>query len=83
MGSEMCIRDRSSAAQRVGRQDGGSGNFMHIEPNSFDDNFCPLSSKISIAYPGKETVGEPFLIGSNSIPVGFAAIGQPVSVCHQ
>ena len=56
---------------------------MHIDPNSFDDNFSPLSSKISISYPGKETVGEPFLIGSNSIPVGFAAIGQPVSVCHQ
>ena len=33
---------------------------MHIDPNSFEDNFSPLSSKISISYPGKETVGEPF-----------------------
>ncbi len=28
-------------------------------------------------------VGEPGLISSSSIPAGLAAIGQPVSVCHQ
>ena len=33
--------------------------------------------------PSAGTVGEPGLIGSCSIPMQFAAMGQPVSVCHQ
>ena len=35
------------------------------------------------SYPGTGTDGEPGLIGSVSSPRRLAAIGQPVSVCHQ
>ena len=44
---------------------------------------APRSSSTWTSYPGMTTLGDPALIGSGSRPRGLAAIGQPVSVCHQ
>ena len=43
----------------------------------------PSPSSTRTSYPGTATDGEPSLSGNGSSPRGFAAIGQPVSVCHQ
>jgi hypothetical protein len=36
-----------------------------------------------MSYPGTGFEGEPAFTGSGSMPRQLAAIGQPLSVCHQ
>jgi hypothetical protein len=59
------------------------GSFRQIAPSTPAGTGVPRSSRMSTAYPGTGTEGEPGLIGSTSIPMGSAAMGHPVSVCHQ
>ncbi len=54
-----------------------------MAPSTPGSTGAPCSSRTVTAYPGTGTDGEPGLIGSVSSPRGLAAIGQPVSVCHQ
>ncbi len=43
----------------------------------------PDSSSTCTFHPGTGFVGDPGFTGIGSMPIGLAAIGQPVSVCHQ
>ena len=54
-----------------------------MAPSTPGSTGAPFSSRTVTAYPGTGTDGEPGLIGSVSRPRRLAAIGQPVSVCHQ
>ena len=67
----------------MGKEPGGNGSFIEIAPKEPLSTSILSSDNTSILYPGIATVGEPFFIGKVSIPIGFAAIGHPVSVCHQ
>jgi hypothetical protein len=56
---------------------------MQMAPSVPRGTSSPAGSSTRTSYPGTATVGEPGLIGIGSSPRRFAAIGQPVSVCHQ
>ena len=62
---------------------GGIGNFTTIEPISPDAVGCPPSSRTCTSQLGTAGPEEPAFTANSSIPVQLAAIGQPVSVCHQ
>ena len=54
-----------------------------MAPSTPGSTGAPFSSRTVTAYPGTGTDGEPGLIGNVSRPRRLAAIGHPVSVCHQ
>ena len=56
---------------------------MQIAPSVPRGTSAPDGSSTRTSYPGTGTVGEPGLIAIGSSPRRLAAIGQPVSVCHQ
>ena len=62
---------------------GGSGSLIAIAPSVPRGAGWPVSSSTCTSYPGTRTDGDPGLMGIGSRPRRFAAIGQPVSVCHQ
>ena len=56
---------------------------MTIAPSSPAGSGEPSTSRTSTRKPGTGTEGEPGLSSIGSRPRRFAAIGNPVSVCHQ
>src|SRR5437763_5168860 len=56
---------------------------MTISPSVPGGAGSPTPSTTRTSYPGTGTVAEPGFVGRGSRPIRFAAIGQPVSVCHQ
>ena len=74
---------RSSARHRVVNVPGGSGRRTATAPSSLGSQGSPLSRRMRTSKPGTGRVGDPGFTGSGSIPMQFAAIGQPLSVCHQ
>ena len=67
----------------MGRVPGGSGSLMQTAPSVFGSSTAPSGESTWTSYPGLGFVAEPGLASKVSMPVGFATIGQPVSVCHQ
>ena len=53
----------------MGKDPGGKGSFMAMEPNSLAPIEFPSASNTFKSYPGKGRVGDPILIGSFSIPI--------------
>ena len=76
-------RKRCSAFHRVGRHPGGSGSLTTRAPMSPAGTGVHESSTACTSIPGAAFAGDPSLTGSFSIPMQFAQIDQPVSVCHQ
>jgi hypothetical protein len=64
----------------VGSVPGGNGSLITIWPSRAG---WPSSSTTRTSYPGIGTVAEPGRGLCGSRPIGLAATGQPVSVCHQ
>ena len=68
----------------VGALDGGMGSLPTMAPIWPGGSVSWVSgSMMLISQPGTARVGDPGLTGRGSIPMQFAAIDQPVSVCHQ
>jgi hypothetical protein len=62
---------------------GGSGSLQTSAPIAPGAAGLPSASKTRTSQPGTALVGEPCLTGKGSMPMQFAAMAQPVSVCHQ
>ena len=71
------------AGHSVGKHPGASGSLRAIEPIWPAASSRLSSSRTRTSYPGTAFVGEPAFTGSIPSPTQFAAIGHPVSVCHQ
>ena len=74
---------RSSFCHKPDKLPGGRGNLTTIAPISPAGIGLPPSSNIRTSHVGMGRAGEPAFTGKGSMPMQFAAMDHPVSVCHQ